>query len=219
MANTKWFNPKSALFWLRATAAIGAIVAAAITIRTYLLQPDIIYATHEMVAYAVGVEKTDNEQKSIAARVIFGAPPKILGLIIQNEGTKSATDVLVRIPFSDHDELIAAWMEPADRPGQIRLNPDVRDYKFEKLVPGESITFYIYLKNIESDLAERITVFDGFGQQAPHYEYAPRLAGDNILRFEFSKTTYYLVGFLLFLTVLPDSAASAKKLIQRLTGK
>lgn len=203
MAKPKYFKPKSFGFWVQVIASIAALILFSFELRSYLLRPDVVYATREMVAYAVGVEKTENDGRAVVPYIIFGSPPKILGLLVQNNGGKTATDVLVRIPFENSDELIAGWVRNPDRPDHVRMKADVSNYKFDKLIPGDSVTFDIYLKNTESDLAERIVVMDGFGREATHYSYEATIAGDDRIRFNVSRTAYYIFGLLMVAFFIP----------------
>lgn len=206
-----------ALFILKFVGVVVTIVAGIVRILPYFEQPNVIYATKDIASYPVAYHEseassaTEVSPADVRAKVLVGKPILIQGLLIQNLGNKTATDILVRIPIAESDGYAGGWIARGDNPVTTYMRDQVTEYKFDKLVPGESVSFYLYLKNSSSNLAARMQVFDGSGRLAPYYPYVPlRAHYEETFLFQIPKWFVYLLMVVMLILLIP-----AKKDIQK----
>lgn len=163
--------------------------------------PELVYFTQDLAAYPL--ESRDNVlvPGGIEGNVIVGGPIKILNLMVQNKGVRSI-DVSVRIPFSADDGYLIGWMSKNEDPSTRYMLDRRTEYRFRQLLPGDTVSFDLYLKNASSDLAGRIEVFDGDGHRAAYYPSVPvRYVGGDEVIVSIRKELAYLFGFVLVVTL------------------
>lgn len=203
--------PERALLILKILAAAFAVVGGGLKIASLLEGPKVIYATKDIASYPMGYKELDPSTGLMESKVLIGPPILLQALVVQNKGQKTATDILVRIPIIDSDGYIGGWMARGDNPVTHYLGDQITEYKIDKLIPEESVSFYIYLKNASSDIATRIQVFDGQGRHAPYYPYTPlrKFEGG---AFTLSVPRWYLTAILLVFAILsfPNRAQREK---------
>lgn len=194
---------------LRIVAVAMTIIAAGLHIKESLETSKVVYATNTLAAYPLAYDKSAAEfSTTVQAQILSGKPVKMQGIVIQNTGQRAASDILVRIPISADDGFLGGWIARGDEPVTRNMQDQVTAYKFDKLIPGESVSFYVYLKNLDSNLADRIQVFDGSGHLAPHYLYvpvpAPTSPGQVLVQFVAKRWWFYLAGLLVVTLYLPQ---------------
>lgn len=183
--------------WLRPSIAIAlaglvvSIIEAIPGSIPYFQSAEVIYSTEELATYPMAYRDNKLIPDDIQGKAIVDGPVKILCVVVRNKGQRSASDVLVRIPLSSRDEYIAGWMSKSEAPSVVYMLGARTEYTFHKLLPGDAVSFYLYLRNVNSDLTNRIEVFDGDGYRAAYYRYVPvRYVGsDGVI-----KRWFYVLG-------------------------
>jgi len=142
---------------------------------SYFQQPDLEYSTNELSTYPISYNDGKFALDDIQDSAVLGGQIKMVTLIVRNKGERSVPSVLLRFPVLPADGYLGARMsKSADNPSRLYMFDTQTEWKFRNLMPGDSITFYLYLKSAGSDLASRIEVFDGDGRRAAYYPYVPR---------------------------------------------
>lgn len=147
---------------------IGAIVRSV----PYFQQSGLVYSTRELPAYPLAYQNNRLAPADIQGKVLVGGPVKLLNLLVQIKG-ESVSDAVVRIPYASEDRFLVGWMSKSGDPSAVYMLGAETEYRFRRLLPGDSIRFYLYLNNVGSDLANRIEVFDGDGHLATRFRYLP----------------------------------------------
>src|SRR5690348_15880229 len=144
---------------------IAGIAVSVVKVAPFFQQPEIVYVTQEMPAYPM----TDGESKlvpvAIRARLAAGSAGKILCLAVQNRGDKAAAHVLVGLNLSVDDGYLGGWTSRSDDQSVEHMLGTETEYTLDRLVPADEATFCLYLKNVTSNLADRIEVYDGKGHR------------------------------------------------------
>lgn len=175
-------------------AGVGAYMA------PRLHPPELVYYTKAMAAYPM--ESRDNQlvPGGIEGNVIVGGPIKILSLVVENKALRNI-DASVRIPFSADDKYLIGWMSKNEDPSTRYMLDRRTEYSFRQLLPGDTVSFDLYLQNVSSDLDRRIEVVDGDGHRAAYYPYVPvRDVGSDEVMVSIRKELAYLLGFVLVVT-------------------
>lgn len=149
-------------------ACIGAIVK---TI-SHVPQSGLMYSTNEVPTYPMPYRNHKFAPAEIQGKLLVEGTIKALSVMVRNEG-EHGSDALVRIPCSADDKCLGGWMSKSDDPSFVYMLGEGAEYRFHKLLPGDTVRFYLYLKDVNSDLARRIEVFDADGRRAAYYRYVP----------------------------------------------
>ena len=195
----EWLSPSIAI------ALIGLIINAIAVIPgiiPYFQRPEVIYSTSELTTYPMTYHDNKPAPADIQGKVLLRGPIKALSLMVQNEGERSA-DVLVRIPLSKGDGYLGGWMSKSEAPSIVYMLGVRTEYRLHKLLPGDRVTFYLNLENVNSNLADRIEVFDGDGRRAIYYRYvAVRYIGRNVIIVSLRKSWIYLIALMMVVIML-----------------
>lgn len=189
---------------LRRAGLIAGVAIAIVKIAPYQQQPQITYGIQEMPAYPM----TDDEGRLVPldmrAKLTGGSGGKVLRLTVRNNGKNTTAGVLVRFNFSPVDGYVRGWMSKSQAPfGETMLDTETQ-YRLSTLVPADEATFYLYLKNVNSDLADRIEVFRK-GERAAYYRYLPvRQLGGNDIVIPIRRSWIGLICFILLMILLPS---------------
>ena len=203
--------PGSLFNKIRIVAATVTIVAGVVRIIPYFDKPEVIFATKDINTYPLAFADGNLPDGTIEARITEGKPIKILGLAVQNKGSRTATDVLVRLPFTTADGYLGGWIARGDDPITHYMQVEKTEYKIDKLIPEESVSFFIYLREMNSDIADRIVVTDGLGKLARHYPYLPvRNLGEQSTLIVVPSWLFYFGVIVLVLFLLPNPADARK---------
>lgn len=180
----------------------GLAVSIVVTIAPYFQQPEVVYSTEELSAYPVPYKNNNLVPGEVQGKMLEEGPIRILSLVVKVTGETGA-DVMVRIPFASDDKYIGGWMRKSEDPSTSYMLGRQTEYRFDKLAPGDTISFYLYLKDVNADIAGRIEVLDGDGHRATHYQYVPvRYVGSDRVIVSIERRWIYLFGFTLVLTLL-----------------
>ena len=185
---------------LRTAFALVGAIGTALTITTAIVnqvqRPEIVYSTKELTAYPL-------MPADIQGRVLANGPVKILELVVQNKGKRSASDVLVRIPSTADDKYLGGWMTKSEAPSTVYMLGSAAEHKLEKLLPGDTVSFSLCLKNVRSDLASRVQVFDGDGRRATSYRYVSvRYLGSDAVIIPIGRRFINLLGVMMAVILL-----------------
>lgn len=183
--------------------AIGTILTVTATIVTYFQRPEVVYSTQELTAYPITYQNDRLMPADIQGKMLADGPVKILELVVQNKGKRSASDVLVRLPFSGDDEYLGGWMTKSEAPSTVYMLGSKAEHKLEKLLPGDTVSFCLYLKNVRSDLAGRVQVFESDGRRAAYYRYeSVRYFGNDAVILPIGRRFMNLLGLMLAIILL-----------------
>lgn len=165
-----------------ATALVSLIFYIVRTI-PYFRGPEIVYSTKELMAYPITYKNNRPAPAYVQGRALVNGQVKILDLVVQNKGARSASDILVRIPVSGVDEYIGGWMTKSEAPSTVYMLGAKREFRFHNLIPGDTISFCLYLNAAKSNLAYRIRVYTADGRLATHFRYipVPYVSGDAVV--------------------------------------
>jgi hypothetical protein len=199
-------------FALRVVAVLIAITSGVVQLTSSLRTPSLIYATKDLDTYPLTITPAGElGQPAVETKLLVGHTIKVLGLLIQNKGKKTATDVFVRIPFVESDGFVGGWIARGDRPITSSMQSEVKEFKYDKLVPEESVCFYIYLKNTASNLADRVQVVDGDGRIATYMPYVPMRRDGRRLLFSIPLWAIAIAAIVVLLSI-PDAVKGLDKL-------
>lgn len=144
-------------------------------------QPDVVYSTNEVTAYPVTYHDGKMSLADIQGRQVLGGPIKIVSVVVQNKGQRSATDVTARIIVPKSDDYLGGWITKSQEPARVEMLGERTEWTSPKLIPGDSVTIDFYLGSVNS--AYQTQVFDGDGRSAAHYPYVPvhDVGGDMVI--------------------------------------
>jgi len=157
--------------WASYVLLVLSILFAIFKLHDYLNVPNVIYATLEIDTYPVVLENKNQLSKEMPEylRKTASTPTKIIGVAVKNIGTKAAENVLVQFP---NNKPFVGWMVKASEKNQVIFDNLRGAFKFNKLLSGEEIDYYIYMTNTYESIVDDIKVtFDG--GLALHYPYKP----------------------------------------------
>lgn len=186
----KWLTP-SIVF-----AFLGNLIIAAIpSIMPYFQESKLRYSTNELMGYPVPYHDDKPAPGDIQGQVLAGGLVRYMTVVVWSDEKRSVSGAMARIPFSKADELLNGWISDSATPSKVYMLGT--ENQLPKLLPGDIITFYMSLGNLNSDLANRIEVFDGDGRPATHYQYvSARDAGSNVLvDVPMTKSSVYIFVF------------------------
>lgn len=162
-------------------ALVAAIIPEVPAIISYSQESEVVYSTNELTTYPVPYHDSKFFPGDIQGRMLATGPIKIVSVVVQNRGQRSASGV-VRIPRSARDQYLVGWVRRSDDPSKLYMLGAWPEYKYDDFMPGDMITIYLWLKNANSDLASRIGVFERDGRRAAYYPYVPvRYVGSDVV--------------------------------------
>ena len=165
----------------------------------YFQRPKVVYSTEELATYPIIYQENKPVLTDIQGRMLVDGPIKILDVVVRNEGERGAHAVCVRIPFFSNDGYLGGWMWESQSPSESYMIALETQRCFHELMPGDEVRLYLYLRNVNSQLANRIDVFDGEGRRAPRNRYVP--VGSDEITVSLGRCLSYLFGVILLVTL------------------
>lgn len=187
----KWLTPPLVIALL---GVIGQIFGVIPKIIPYFQQPDVRYSTNELAGYPVPYHDNKPVPGDIQGKVLARGLVQYLTVVVWSEGQSSVAGVTVRIPYSKEDDLISGWMTDSANPSKAYLLG--KENALPKLIPGDKVTFYLTLGNVNSDLAGRIKV-DAGRRLATYYQYVavPYVSSSVAFIVPVKKSWLFVFGF------------------------
>lgn len=193
----KWLTPTLIV------ALVAAIFPEIPWIISYSQQSAVVYSTNELTTYPVPYHDNRFFPGDIQGRMLASGPIKIVSVVVQNTGQRSASGV-VRIPRSASDEYLVGWVRRSEDPSRLYMLGTWPEYKYNDLMPGDTITIYLWVRNANSELASRIGVFERDGRRAGYYPYVPvrYVGGDVVATVPIRMRWIYACAFMLIVGLI-----------------
>ena len=162
----KLFNINSLALLIPAALAFAQLL-------DYFVRPYVFYTTVEIDTYPVIWTTNDdlNEKLPLAFhREVAKHVAKMTAVAIRNVGGKTAQDVFIAFPRKDDYK---GWIIQDGIDGQKELDFMRPTIKLDKLIPGESVSIYVYSPSSDESIVDEIDVRYDNGGEAKHYPSMP----------------------------------------------
>lgn len=165
-------------------------------------QPEVVYSTNKVLSYPLAYDDDKFVRGKIPVKVLKDGLVEMLSVEVRVKGESSA-EVVVKIPYTPGDKYIGGLMIKSQDPSTVDvLDGRQTEYRFHNLLPGDTISFRLYLRNVNSDLDRRIGVFLGDGYRAAYYPYVsvPDVGRDGVI-IAIERRSFYIYGLALGMTL------------------
>ena len=197
MSNQNIKNNLEKLLKLETLAILVPTVFVLLQILDFFVQPYVFFTTVEIDTYPVIWTTDENINQNVPLkfqRVVAKQVSKMTAVGIRNVGGRTAHDVYINFPRKDDYK---GWLIRDGVDGQKELDFMRPTIKLDTLIPGESVSIFVYSPSSDESIIDDIDVRYDNGGEAAHYPSmpVPSYIGE-IFKYSYSK---YIPLFILIL--------------------